>query len=972
MSRLVLEVKYWLQKKTKKTTSKNYSERNLIIEIAKGKIVSTTWKRNFLNSYSSEKCASKNCRSCPLITENKTILVNTTSLLARINCDSIQKADCLTSNVIYMLECSCCKMQYVGQTTRTLKCRIQEHLYTIKANLKNTCLINHFNSNNDCKSFTVRVLAKLEPVKGDKTTTIKNLIQLENHLIRLFVTAYPFGLNDKIENYGNVSEIKNDYKNKNSPYFTIKIPRRKRGHGQKSKSKKNLNNTQAIASFNSWWSLQLTLNNPLKGFYQFIRSLTNINTICLCNYLLKMDYQGIRLAVQAVCAFLSSRNMATQNLKEKPKFNYLVVPFINKAVESLNLENLMKQSKIRKNLPPELIKSFVNYRITYKNDPPISLSVCNYGKYLNNLDNHKLKRILESPCECSNSTFIYKPVNHIITGNLEIISNSFTREVLSKGAKFRIPTQIDFPETQTAMANVIYKYFNTFANKHGIPMTNLLKPLKIAYAILNHRLKYIQIQQEAINNFDIRYHQISDVIQGLHSKFIIAPADKASNNFVFICKKYYTEVLCRELGISIFNNKVRATGNPVYTNFMIPNDYLFDLHQLLGTKYNLSLDEENRTIPKIFAIPKLHKNPYKFRFISGATKSSNKPLSLHLLQFLLALRDHFYHYTSKKGKDMKINLKWSINNSDGALAMFNRPKTLNQMITADFSTLFTALPHQTIQNSLDTIIDICFKNANKKYLGVNKNPRVFSYDYFNDCSQTKYNFISCHNLKSLTNTIIKENYVRFADFNFRQDVGVAMGNPASPVLADLTLSALEYLYLINPVNRQKAYLCRNVVRYIDDLGSVNNSQFKEIASEIYPVEIPLNFTEPSDTEVNFLDLQIYLNPLCSPSKRITIYDKTRDFNFQVKKYIHIDSNVHTKLGLNVFSSQLIRLGRYCNNISDYRNELNLLIRNTSGNGFSLDDIFNLYFSVFQNHSVLFQKFKIDDKKKAVSFLFRCL
>jgi hypothetical protein len=405
---------------------------------------------------------------------------------------------------------------------------------------------------------------------------------------------------------------------------------------------------------------------------------------------------------------------------------------------------------------------------------------------------------------------------------------------------------------------------------------------------------------------------------------------------------------------------------------MIPNDYLFDLHKLLGTKYNIQFKDENRIIPKLFAIPKLHKTPYKFRFISGATRSSNKQFSLHLLKFLLALRKHFHNYISKKGKDIKINLNWSITNSDGALNMFNKPKSLNNLVTADFSTLFTALPHQTIQSAIENIIDICFKNANKKFLGVYQNPHNFSYDYFDNCSQTKYDYISSFNLKSLTKLIIQENYVRFAEFNFRQDTGVAMGNPASPVLADLTLSALEYLYLINPINRQKAYLCRNVVRYIDDLGSANNARFREIASEIYPAEIPLNFTDPSDTEVNFLDLQIYVEPLSALGKRITIYDKTRDFNFLVKKFIHHDSNVNKNLGLNVFSSQLIRTGRICNNFQDFRSEVGLLIQYTIANGFALNDIFNLYFSVFENHTILFQKLNINNKKKAIGFLIRCL
>ena len=35
-------------------------------------------------------------------------------------------------------------------------------------------------------------------------------------------------------------------------------------------------------------------------------------------------------------------------------------------------------------------------------------------------------------------------------------------------------------------------------------------------------------------------------IHDLHESYVIAPADKAANNFVVVCKKLYVEVLLRE------------------------------------------------------------------------------------------------------------------------------------------------------------------------------------------------------------------------------------------------------------------------------------------------------------------------------------------------------------------------------------------------------------------------------------------
>ena len=44
----------------------------------------------------------------------------------------------------------------------------------------------------------------------------------------------------------------------------------------------------------------------------------------------------------------------------------------------------------------------------------------------------------------------------------------------------------------------------------------------------------------------------------IHEKFVVVPADKASNNIVFVCKTHYINCLIEELGISTM------TGNPTY------------------------------------------------------------------------------------------------------------------------------------------------------------------------------------------------------------------------------------------------------------------------------------------------------------------------------------------------------------------------------------------------------------------------
>jgi len=62
---------------------------------------------------------------------------------------------------------------------------------------------------------------------------------------------------------------------------------------------------------------------------------------------------------------------------------------------------------------------------------------------------------------------------------------------------------------------------------------------------------------------------VVDSLTDLHNKYVVVPADKASNNIVFVWKTYHIDCLVKELGIK--NN----TGNPTYTPTSLSNDERF-------------------------------------------------------------------------------------------------------------------------------------------------------------------------------------------------------------------------------------------------------------------------------------------------------------------------------------------------------------------------------------------------------------
>ena len=119
----------------------------------------------------------------------------------------------------------------------------------------------------------------------------------------------------------------------------------------------------------------------------------------------------------------------------------------------------------------------------------------------------------------------------------------------------------------------------------------------------------------------------------IHEKFVVVPANKASNNTVLVCKTHYINCLMEELGMSTM------TGNPTYNLTVMSMDEILQNHYSVMLTFGISLPEEDIDLPKLYLIPKLHKNSYKQRYIAGSAKCSTKPLFQIQTRILAAVKE---------------------------------------------------------------------------------------------------------------------------------------------------------------------------------------------------------------------------------------------------------------------------------------------------------------------------------------------
>ena len=206
---------------------------------------------------------------------------------------------------------------------------------------------------------------------------------------------------------------------------------------------------------------------------------------------------------------------------------------------------------------------------------------------------------------------------------------------------------------------------------------------------------------------------LSRELSRLHENFVIVPADKSSNNYTFVCKRYYVDILIEELGLHLL------PGHPTCNLTDFSTSEVLDNHKSVLISFGIQTTDEELDFPYIYWIPKMYKNPYKHRFIAGSSKCSTKPLSILLTKLLTRNKQGLQKYCETAYPRSGVNQMWLLKNSKELLEHLQSPNFnhITSIESFDFSTLYTTIPHQKLKNRLATVIRNSFihKNGHRRY-----------------------------------------------------------------------------------------------------------------------------------------------------------------------------------------------------------------------------------------------------------------
>ena len=567
-------------------------------------------------------------------------------------------------------------------------------------------------------------------------------------------------------------------------------------------------------------------------------------------------------------------------------------------------------------------------------------------------------------CNCNNyaNEFHNLERNHILTGNLQIVKSSKLRKLLSKGPKYREPTEIKWEDAKGVIEGGVDDFMK------GLSETKRISPLTLQ----NWKNSIFELVDNKIKKYSprIKSKKVQSVFDDVEAKselkrlqndFVIVPIDKAANNIAFICKQHYAEIIFSELNYSqILSN---ASPSDTYEFITKSSSDIIQEHRSILSKHDLKMEEGMDCLPSMYWIPKLHKNPVGNRFIIASPKCSLKALLKDVTPILKLFQNQIKSFHDKNRVWTGVSNFWIIQNNTPVVERIdkiNHKKKAFSIRTFDFSTLYTKIPHQLLKGALSEIVDFCFKGGISKGVYVHKTDA-----YWRKPSKDSKDPYTMEDIKSVLNYVIDNAFFQVGNKVFRQIIGIPMGSDPAPFIANLFLYIYENRFMTNlkKDDLARAKNLRHVFRFIDDLISLNdNDEFMRSHKEIYPPEMELKVENENNFSASFLDLALAVSEGVIDTK---LFDKRDAFNFSVVRMPYKCSNIPCKMFYSTIGAEILRICRATSHYNFFLISARSLISRMRKQGADTQGIQRVIAKMIGRHLKPFEKYGIAAEQIAI-------
>ena len=273
------------------------------------------------------------------------------------------------------------------------------------------------------------------------------------------------------------------------------------------------------------------------------------------------------------------------------------------------------------------------------------------------------------------------------------------------------------------------------------------------------------------------------------------------------------------------------------------------------------------------------------------------------------------------------------------------------IITYDFETLYTKIPHNKLKRNIKTFISTLFEYKKRKYINISSKSAQFSDKVSKHGSFTELEII--HQIDfTIDNCFISYNHLVF-----KQTIGIPMGTNCASHLANIFLHIYEKTFickLMEEGNIEYISKLGTIFRYQDDLINFGNSNIaNDILNNIYPKDMIIKNTNLSSNNVTYLDLAITMK---DDQYHYKSYDKRKDFNFSIINFPNLQGNIPNNPAYGVFTSQIILYCATNMHIEDFKKDIMELIIKLIQKGYCRYKLLNTFKQFTLKRMVLWAHF----------------
>lgn len=292
-------------------------------------------------------------------------------------------------------------------------------------------------------------------------------------------------------------------------------------------------------------------------------------------------------------------------------------------------------------------------------------------------------------------------------------------------------------------------------------------------------------------------------------------------------------------------------------------------------KYELTSVED---LPYIRGQPKLHKNNHPMRIVTCSRNTITSGLSQLIFKYIRQLRDTIRNTVSNTTKFVEDIVQVNLNDDE-------------RYVSLDIDDLFINMP---VTRAVDIIIN-----------------RIDYSEKFIESTLTKTD------LKQLLLLAMNNSYFPFNNKIYKQKRGLPMGNPLSPLLADLFMHDYRTKHISSVCQP------RSLWRYVDDILMItrmSEEEVKQYVKELNSIRSRIRFTHEYEQNgsINFLDTTI--------SKGINGRVNIRWIRKETasNRLLHYQSAHHRSIKRNIIYNMTFRIAQTSKDPHTQQKDLNTL------------------------------------------------